>query len=195
MEACDIMRKAPFRVDSFSHVKIAPPGLILEFGVAEGKTIRLLAAETEQMVYGFDSFYGLPENWGAALPKGAFDCHGQIPEDLPKNVECIVGLFQDTLPLFLEEHSGPLSFVHIDCDLYSSTSFVLQQLKGRLQEGTILAFDELIDWNTYIAYVDAGYWRNSEYKAFLELIEETNLSWKCLSRNCEQQVAIQITKV
>ena len=43
-------------------------GLILEFGVAQGASIRKLASMTDQVIHGFDSFQGLPESW-SHLPK------------------------------------------------------------------------------------------------------------------------------
>ena len=38
-------------------------GHILEFGVGEGRSLRLLKALTDKTIYGFDSFDGLPEDW------------------------------------------------------------------------------------------------------------------------------------
>jgi S-adenosyl-L-methionine methyltransferase len=40
-----------------------PEGLILEFGVYSGRTINHLASLTQQTIFGFDSFEGLPEDW------------------------------------------------------------------------------------------------------------------------------------
>lgn len=116
----------------------------LEFGVANGNTLRQLA-EYAPVVYGFDWFNGLPEDWrdengNLQDPKGKFRC--DIPKDLPKNAVLIVGLFQDTLPQFLGEESWKFGLIHIDCDLYSSTKFVLEQLEPHLDEA-IMAFDEI----------------------------------------------------
>ena len=38
-------------------------GLIAEFGVFEGATINFIAGQTEEPVFGFDCFSGLPEDW------------------------------------------------------------------------------------------------------------------------------------
>ena len=124
-----------------------PSGLFMEFGVFRGLSIRSIANMVPQKtVYGFDSFKGLPERW-ADTPKGAFKC--PPPTDLPSNVKLVVGLFQETLPGFLRRRDGhlidppePVSFVHIDCDLYSSTKFVLDTLRNRL-DGAIVVFDEI----------------------------------------------------
>ena len=53
----------------------ADDGLYLEFGVATGNTLREIAsaAPTGKIVYGFDSFNGLPGNWsGHVETTGAF---------------------------------------------------------------------------------------------------------------------------
>ena len=98
-----------------------PDGLFLEFGVYSGHTInRISGVVSKTDVFGFDSFDGLPEKW-RDFPQGTFHC-----KELPKvndNVKLIVGLFQDTLQNFLSIHNKPISFCHIDCDLYSSTKY------------------------------------------------------------------------
>lgn len=48
-------------------------GLYLEFGVFQGTTINYIAQQKEnETIYGFDSFEGLPEDWGN-IKKGTFD--------------------------------------------------------------------------------------------------------------------------
>lgn len=114
-------------------------GLVLEFGVASGATIRCIAdALAPRPVYGFDWFHGLPEPWNG-LPAGHFSCE---PPDVPDNVELVIGLFADTLPLFLEEHREDVALLHLDCDIYSSTRTVLDALTPRIVSGTVLVFDE-----------------------------------------------------
>ena len=93
-------------------------GLVMEFGVYRARTLNYLAAKTSQTLYGFDSFEGLPEFWRDGIGKGAFALDG-----LPKvrsNVVLVKGWFDDSLPKFLLDlnSSDPLSYLHIDCDLY-----------------------------------------------------------------------------
>ena len=63
-----------------------------------------------------------------------------------------VGLFNATLPRFLEEVVGDspagvfVAFAHVDCDLESSARFVLQALRPFVVAGTVIQFDELIGW-------------------------------------------------
>jgi hypothetical protein len=121
----------------------APSGLVLEFGCGECRTTNELAEMANpRVVHAFDSFLGLPEAWGSHLPAGA--CRFPRPKVVRGNVRLHEGLFQDTLPALLASAEGqhnPISFVHVDCDLYSSSKFVLDALGHRLG-GAIVAFDE-----------------------------------------------------
>src|SRR5208282_2854043 len=57
----------------YSLGKAPAQGLLLEFGVAGGTSIRHIASSTRSLVHGFDSFEGLPEDWsGRHEPKGAY---------------------------------------------------------------------------------------------------------------------------
>lgn len=84
-------------------------------------------------VYGFDSFEGLPEPWYGKYGKGAFARVGLL--EVPDNVTLVKGWFDDTLHGFLAEHPGPLAFLHVDCDLYSSTIYAFDQLQDRVVPG------------------------------------------------------------
>ena len=59
-------------------------GMVLEFGVRSGTSIRQIAGLAGQGVHGFDSFEGLPESWHDE-PKGTYTTKGVIPI-VPKNV-------------------------------------------------------------------------------------------------------------
>jgi Macrocin-O-methyltransferase (TylF) len=121
---------------------IAPTtGLVLEFGVATGSTIRCLSGSApllDRRIYGFDWFKGLPEPW-ANYPVGHFAC--DVPE-VPDNVELVIGKFDETLVPFLAKHQDSAALVHIDCDLYSSTRVVLSHLTPRIVPGTVIVLDE-----------------------------------------------------
>ena len=138
-------------------------GLRLEFGYASGHTARHISQCSQgKTLYSFDSFEGLPENWNGDNPKGAYAC--KPPQVPPDGVSLVVGLFQDTLPSFLAEHRDYVAFVHIDCDLYSSTKTVLTQLAPRFVEGTVLNFNEFWDYPGESEH---------EAKAFAEFLNET----------------------
>ena len=48
-------------------------GSVVEFGVWRGRSISFFASLSKEMIYGFDSFEGLREDWkGSENPKGTF---------------------------------------------------------------------------------------------------------------------------
>lgn len=125
-----------------------PPndGLILEFGVRDGfsanMTARLLKPSLR--LYGFDTFEGLPEDWGGTHRKGIFSQDGVIPPHDP-NIEFHKGFFNTTLGRFLSNHTTEkLGFVNIDCDLYAGAIEILHALKDRMRPGSVLHFHEFM---------------------------------------------------
>lgn len=169
---------AALRERAISYIELE--GLYLEFGVFSGKTINQIAElKPEHIIYGFDSFEGLPETWRTGFYEKKF-----ATDILPKvhdNVQLIKGWFNDTLPVFLEEHPEQCAFIHVDCDLYLSAKCVFENLKSRIAKGTIIVFDEYFNYPS---------WKEHEYKAFREFIEESGLSYEYLSYvpNWEQVV-------
>jgi hypothetical protein len=145
-------------------------GMIIEFGVASGRTINEIAENTTAKVYGFDSFEGLPEDWRPSIGKGSFKCEIPVVKD---NVVLVVGLIEDTIDGFLKANKGPVSFIHIDTDIYSSAACILQKLKKRIRSGTVIAFDEFMDYHGY---------EDHEFKAFLEFINDTGFEVELLGR-------------
>lgn len=167
-------------------LSLAPSeGLALEFGVATGGTLSVIAAARENtQVFGFDSFQGLPEDWRTNLPAGTFKTDG-LP-DVP-GAELIVGLFADTLPGFLAGHAGPVTFLHLDADLYSSTVTVLEHVGPRLQPGSVIAFDE---------YFNYPGWEQHEHRAWQEFVAASGIEFDYLAYTCDhEQVAVVVTKV
>ena len=145
-------------------------GLWLEFGVYKGSSIRQISKYTKKTIYGFDSFEGIPDDW-YCVKKGYFSLNGIIPKIQEKNIKLIKGLFNDTLPQFVKEHvKEKIAFLHIDSDLYCSASTILTELQDLIIPGTIIIFDELINYPNY---------ENGEFKAFYEFINKTiyNYEW------------------
>lgn len=136
--------------------------LFLEFGVYKGDSINYISSHTNGMVYGFDCFRGLPENWRPGHPKGEFDLSGILPT-VNSNVVLIKGYFQDTLRPFLKEKNKQISFVHIDSDLYSSAIYILNTIKPYLTKNAIIIFDELVNFEYFEC-------KDSELAAFSEFI-------------------------
>jgi Macrocin-O-methyltransferase (TylF) len=143
-------------------------GLVMEFGVFRGDSLREIARRVKQDVHGFDSFEGLPEDWTYFQKQGRFSLDGQVPNFSEPNVRVRRGWFDQTLPGFLAEHAGPARFVHIDCDLYTSTRTVLEMLAPRIVSGSVLLFDE---------YLNYPGWREHEYKAFQEFARANDVRY------------------
>jgi O-methyltransferase len=117
----------------------------LEFGVYQGASLIWWSSRISHpnaRFIGFDSFMGLPERW-SKYPPTTFSTDGKIPEISDRRCHFEVGLFQHTLPSFLQSFSrqGRL-IVHLDADLYSSTLFALSSLAPILRESDLLFFDE-----------------------------------------------------
>lgn len=149
------------------------PGLVAEFGVYSGASLKLMAEHfPDQAVHGFDSFAGLPERWtGSKEAVGAFDVGGCPPSMDAPNVEFHVGWFDQTVPEFARSTSRPFRFVHLDADLYSSTRTVFEHLGDRLTVGSVIVFDEYFGYHA---------WRHHEHKAFMEFLGEYGLSFEAI---------------
>jgi predicted O-methyltransferase YrrM len=166
-------------------VQRAPAGAVLEFGVAGGTSIRQIAAWAKGTVYGFDSFVGLPDAWsGHVEAEGAFSQRGVLPK-VPANVKLYKGWFEETIPLWLSETSDPIGFLHVDCDIYASTRSVLLGVRRRLQNGTIIKFDE---------YFNYPNWQAHEFRAWQEFVAEFAVQYRYLAFTASgSAVAVRIT--
>jgi predicted O-methyltransferase YrrM len=190
---------AQFAVDNFPTARALPqaratlrfaadqvrvPGLALEFGVASGGSLRLIAeALSEHKVFGFDVFTGLPEDWRTGFQAGAF---AQTPPEVP-GADIIVGLFEDTLPGFLNDHPGSVGFLHVDADLYSSTVTIFDHVGPRLVPGSIIAFDE---------YFNYPGWQQHEHRAWTEFVARTGITFEYLAYTVNhEQLVVRILTV
>jgi predicted O-methyltransferase YrrM len=162
-------------------LEIAPQGgMALEFGVFSGRSLAVIAdARKGREVYGFDSFRGLPEDYRPHVREGAFAVDG-LPS--VSGAELVVGWFDDTLPDFLETHPGPVDFVHVDGDLYSSAATVLRLVGPRLLPGSVLIFDEFFNYPG---------WEKHEFRAWQEYLDRTGtqIEYEAYTSNNEQVVA------
>jgi hypothetical protein len=156
-------------------LKHKPNTLWLEFGVASGRTINYISKFTNDTVYGFDSFEGLPEKWRAGFNKGAFSRKGELP-NVNSNVVLVKGWFDKTLPNFIKTQNKKVSFLHMDADLYSSTKCILDTLKDYLDTDCVVVFDELVNYHGFDG--DKG-----ELKAFYEFITKNNVKYTWIGMN------------
>ncbi len=142
----------------------------LEFGVAAGTSFRWWTGairHPEARFYGFDTFTGLPEDWGP-FKKGSMSAGNRPPDLNDSRCTFYSGLFQQTLHPFLRD--VPLTrrkIVHLDADLYSATAFVLGALHPHLRPGDVLFFDE---FNV----------PHHEFRAFSEFIQTTYREYEVL---------------
>lgn len=158
-------------------------GGVLEFGVFNGATINFISETLpDKTIYGFDSFEGLPETWRTGFEETSFNMNGNLPS-VNENVRLVKGWFNETLPAFVKEHPEPCAFIHVDCDLYSSTKIIFHELKDQIVSGTNIAFDE---------YFNYPGWQEGEYKAFMEFIAWSGLKFEYIARTEHEQVAVRI---
>lgn len=159
-------------------------GIAMEFGVFTGTTINYIARKLPKLdVFGFDSFEGLPEFWRDGFDKGFFNT--ALPA-VEKNVTLVKGWFDQTLPEFTQKETRKIAYLHVDCDLYSSTKTIFACLGHRLVEGSVIVFDE---------YFNYPGWQEGEYKAFKEFVAATGNGYRYLTYNrSHEQVAVLITK-
>jgi len=167
---------------AWQYVNPAQNGLICEFDVWRGTTINFISSLTTRTIYGFDSFEGLPKWWRDGFDKGRFRLP-KLPNVRP-NVRLIKGWFNESLPLFLAEHTEKANFLHVDCDLYSSAKTVLELFQERIECGTVIVFDE---------YFNYPGWQQGEAKAFNEFITATGLDYEWLGYcRYHEQAAVRI---
>ena len=155
----------------------------LEFGVSGGKSFRWWIEKINNpsaKFYGFDTFSGLPEDWGP-FKKGDMN-NGNVPPEINDHRhQFFQGLFQQTLLPFLSNYDkNRRKIIHMDADLYSATWYVLSLMTPYLKSGDIILFDE---FNVPM----------HEYKAFTEWTSSFYIKYKVLGGvNNFYQVAVMI---
>jgi hypothetical protein len=150
---------------------LKPQGSAVEFGVADGTSLAIIAAHMP--VVGFDWFQGLPEPW-CEFPAGDRAC--EAPE-VP-GARIVAGLFADTLPEYDFSALAPIGLVHFDADLYSSTVTALAHVGPHLGAGCYVVFDE---WHR--AHPDND---SHEPRAWREYLEtRPRLRWTVIGHDTE----------
>lgn len=105
------------------------------------------------------------------------------------NVILHKGWFSEFLPTWINKYRGPILFLHIDADLYSSTKTVLDLLADRMTPGTIIQFDE---------YFNFPNWKhNGEFRAFQEFVEKYKVEYDYIgyTKGDGMQVAVKIKAI
>lgn len=191
-------------------------GWNLEFGVHTGTTINKIADLRPDLKFtGFDSFEGLPEDWDTGpkiVSTAAFDRGGVMPE-VRGNISLVKGFFNQSLPKWLEEQTGRVSkkiavegdfvsYLHIDCDIYSSTVTVFEHLNDYIKVGSIIRFDEICCWRTafnepsptFVKRVPYTTWAEHEWKAVEEWMLKYDRKIVPICRNWFQSGTVIVTQ-
>jgi len=146
----------------------------VEFGVAQGHSFRWFLQQnllSASRFYGFDTFTGLPEDWGP-MKKGTFNNGNKVPDISDTRGKFYQGLFQQTIPSFLQEvNNDKRNIFMMDADLYSATLYALTSIAPLLKKGDIIFFDEFaVPTHEFKAFNDFV----QSYYLNLELIAAAN---------------------
>jgi len=157
----------------------------IEFGVFRGESITRwcqLLRHSQTRLVGFDTFTGLPEQW-LANPAGTFNTQGKPPTIEDPRCSFHIGLFQDTLPVFLASFQRQQRLIlHLDADLYYSTCYALCSMGNLLHPGDLLFFDEFSS-------------PTHEFRAFEEFLQLYRFNHEVLGAvNNFTQVCVRLTR-
>ena len=167
-------------------------GDVLEFGVMLGYSAQILAGCISRFhmdsarLHLFDSFEGLPVMsdedqksyeyvngaWAEGILAAPTGLDVIVQKELRKvlgeqRVFAVKGYFEETLEKHLiEKKVGKALLINLDCDLYSSSKYVLSTLFKHdiIQDGTLLICD---DWMTSFGNPNLG-----QRKAVQEILQE-----------------------
>jgi hypothetical protein len=136
----------------------------LEFGVASGESFKWFLQQNKNpgsSFYGFDTFDGLPEDWGP-YKKGAFSTQNTLPEINDHRGKFYKGLFQQTLPQFLKNFdNSKRTILMMDADLYSATLYVLATIAPFLKKDDLIFFDQFAvpthEFKAYLEFTQSFY--------------------------------------
>ena len=139
-----------------------------EFGVWMGDSFKYIVPSFAGG-FGFDSFQGLPEDWGV-VPRGTYSSRGRVPDI--ENAKFVVGEFAGTLPAFFDSKRPMAGLINFDADLYSSTITALSNARPVIDQQTTLVFDEFIVNNK---------WEQDEFKALNEFCEANGFTYEVVA--------------
>lgn len=151
----------------------------LEFGVYGGYSFKWWVSHNSHAAsrfYGFDTFEGLPEDWGI-FKKGDMSSGLKLPEVDDPRATFVKGLFQETLPGILKDlDKSKRKVILMDADLYTSTLYALTSLAPYLSKGDVILFDEFnVPRHEFLAFTNFV----ESYYVKLELIGAANNYYFC----------------
>lgn len=146
-------------------------GVNLEFGVWTGDSLLHMAKSfPDKIFYGFDAFDEIEL------------------KPARSNIVLVEGRFEETISKWKKEINQSISFMHIDADLYEPCRLALFELNDLIIPGTIIQFDELLDFNTKLEIE----WLEGEWKALYEWSEKFNRKFEPLSRDNTCRASIRV---
>lgn len=181
-----ITGKKEYFLEIFQNCEIE--GDVVEMGVYNGESLQIISEIfSEDNIFGFDSFEGLPEEWVTSddysVPKNFFDLSGNFPSF--DSATLVKGWFSESVPGY-KKNLNQIKFLHIDSDLYSSAKIVLEEFNTLIKKGTIIAFDEFIQFPEAPSKWFSN-WKEGEYKACIEWMEKYNRKLKPICRSIQEQ--------
>lgn len=189
-------------VEGINYIKTAGnngkelPQTYFEFGCYSGRTFSAAvnAAKYLKMhnckFFAFDSFKGLPETnetEDGIFKTGEFNTskrdfikivkkNTNLRED---NYIIIDGFYEKSLTDDLQSKMPKIGMLHIDVDLYSSTTCLLKFVKPLLVNGSLILFD---DWYCFKPGIKQNQGEQKAVKEFLEVNKNIKfLPWKAYS--------------
>jgi O-methyltransferase len=131
-------------------------GVIVECGVATGKSLGILGLVSDKKIYAFDSFEGFPK--GTDKDSNSFNSDkkwlyklmdvdvarnniirmGINPADIHSRIFFVKGFFPESFSGFKQE----VALLHLDVDLYQSYKDCLSHFFPLLRSGGVILFDE-----------------------------------------------------
>jgi hypothetical protein len=168
------------------HFSENDPIVFLEFGVYKGQTYLIWLEGNKNPASrfaGFDTFTGLPEDWGN-IKAGSFSAGGRLPAVSDPRSQFCVGLIQDTLPEFVKTLSADQrKVIHIDVDLYNASLITLIHLQPYLRAGDVLIFDD------FFTITKAAH----EFRAFSDFLALYPFAYKPLYKCRNGHLVLEIT--
>jgi hypothetical protein len=167
----DYLKRYPMYEWIIKKEDLTGPLNYIEFGVAAGHSFNWFMSKnshSESRFYGFDTFDGLPEDWGP-FKKGSFSNNNEMPLIKDFRGKYYKGLFQQTVPGFIKELDNSRgNVIMLDADLWSATLYALSSLAPYLKKGDIIFFDEFVV-------------PTHEFKAFLDFTQSFYINLRLIA--------------
>lgn len=123
-----------------------PPGDFLEVGVYRGGSAMRLSDVAEKqgrVLYLCDTFRGIPERTPEIDRHEVGDFGDVVLSEVRGALPRAVFIIGDARETLAELDTGPLAFVHLDCDQYATYRACISYLLPRMVRGGVMWFDDV----------------------------------------------------